>query len=111
MLLPNAIILAFTKASILFPIRANFGKLEVSVEDQQIGFNCRWSARFSALSMLRSKKFQVFVSAILCKDEDELQKQFMTIQHKTSSKELIYELLPTVDGLPPRLSNEVSLQI
>ena len=73
--LPNAIILAFTKG-VNFTLNesGNSGKLEVSIEEQQIGLIVDGQQRFSALSMLESKEFQVFVSAILCKDEDELQK-------------------------------------
>jgi len=105
--LPNAIILAFTKGVNFIPNESdNSGKLEVSIEEPQVGLIVDGQQRFSALSMLEGKEFQVFVSAILCKDDDELQKQFILINNtKPLPKELIYELLPTVDGLPPRLSN------
>ena len=48
-----------------------------------------------ALSMLEEKDFEVFVSALICKDNDELQKQFILINNtRPLAKELIYELLP-----------------
>tara|TARA_B110000008_G_C16965806_1_gene561962 strand:+ start:1910 stop:3010 length:1101 start_codon:yes stop_codon:yes gene_type:complete len=104
--LPNAIILAFTKG---VELKLNEDKksaeILIDLEDQPIGLIVDGQQRFSALRMLENKNFEVFVSAIICKDEDELQKQFILINNtKPLPKELIYELLPTVDGLPPRLS-------
>ena len=62
--------------------------------------------RLTALSGLPEKQFQVFVSALLCRDEDELRKQFILINNtRPLPKSLIYELLPTVDGLPERMSS------
>ena len=53
---------------------------------------------------VKRKKFEVFVSLVICKNEEELQKQFILINNtKPLSKDLIYELLPSVDGLPHRL--------
>lgn len=105
--LPNAIILAFTKGvKFIANSTESSGRIEIEVKDQQVGLIVDGQQRFSALSMLEGKNFEVFVSAILCRDEDELQKQFILINNtKPLPKELIYELLPTVDGLPPRLSN------
>ena len=54
--------------------------------------------------MLKDKKFEVFVSLVICKNEEELQKQFILINNtKPLSKDLIYELLPSVDGLPTQV--------
>src|SRR5262249_42912494 len=45
-----------------------------------------------------------FVSALICKDEAELRKQFVLINNtRPLPKSLVYELLPTVEGLPQRL--------
>ena len=105
--LPNAIILAFTTGiNFIANHGENSGRVEINVEEQPAGLIVDGQQRFSALSMLEGKEFQVFVSAILCQDETELQKQFILINNtKPLPKELIYELLPTVDNLPPRLSN------
>ena len=82
--------------------------MEVELRDQQVGLIVDGQQRFSALSMLDEKKFEVFVSALICKDEDELQRQFILINNtKPLSKDLIYELLPTVDGLPQDYQVEV----
>jgi len=104
--LPNSIILAFTSGvELKLNEDGKSGKITIDVKDEQVGLIVDGQQRYSALRMLEDKKFEVFVSALLCKDEDELQKQFILINNtKPLPKELIYELLPTVDGLPPRLS-------
>ena len=61
--------------------------------------------RLSALMNLNGKPFEVFVAALVCPDEAELRRQFVLINNtRPLPKSLIYELLPRVDGLPPRLS-------
>ena len=104
--LPNAIILAFTDGATFSPNDdGRTGTLSIEVREQKAGLIVDGQQRFSALRLLDSKNFEVFVSAIICRNEDELQKQFILINNtKPLPKELIYELLPTVDGLPPRLS-------
>ena len=45
------------------------------------------------------------ISVLICRDEAELRRQFVLINNtKPLPKSLIYELLPTVENLPPRLS-------
>ena len=104
--LPNAIILAFINGvQLKLNDDKKSGEISIDVADKPIGLIVDGQQRYSALRMLENKKFEVFVSALICKDEDELQKQFILINNtKPLPKELIYELLPTVDGLPPRLS-------
>ena len=104
--LPNAIILAFTDGASFSPNKdGRTGTLTIDVCEQPVGLIVDGQQRFSALRLLDGKNFEVFVSAIICKNEDELQKQFILINNtKPLPKELIYELLPTVDGLPPRLT-------
>ena len=102
--LPNSIILAFTSGVTLTEVNGNFAQLEVSVSNENMGLIVDGQQRFSALSMLDEKEFEVFVSAIICKDEAELQKQFILINNtKPLPKELIYELLPSTEDIPPRL--------
>src|SRR5207249_2290454 len=49
--------------------------------------------------------FQVFVSALVCRDYNELRQQFVLINNtRPLPKALIYELLPTVEGLPERFT-------
>ena len=62
--------------------------------------------RLSALMQLQGRNFEVFVSALICSDDAELRRQFVLINNtRPLPKSLIYELLPTVDGLPKRLSD------
>src|SRR5262249_17430273 len=68
------------------------------------GFVVDGQQRLSALSQLPDKDFELFVSAVICSDEAELRRQFVLINNtRPLPKSLIYELLPTVDGLPQRL--------
>ena len=61
--------------------------------------------RLTALSGLSKPDFEVFVSALICKDYDELRQQFVLINNtRPLPKTLIYELLPNVDGLPERFT-------
>jgi len=104
--LPNALIVAFTDgARFVSNEDGRTGELTVDIRDKQVGLIVDGQQRYSALNLLEGKRFEVFVSAIICKNEDELQKQFILINNtKPLPKELIYELLPTVDGLPPRMT-------
>lgn len=102
--LPNPIVVAFTdrveieelgNGSVRFSIDMSSGVPGLVVDGQQ---------RLSALAEIE-RDFQIFVSALICRDEAELRRQFVLINNtKPLPKSLIYELLPTVDNLPPRLS-------
>ena len=61
--------------------------------------------RLSALAGIDKPDFQVFVSALVCKDYNELRQQFVLINNtRPLPKTLIYELLPNVEGLPERFT-------
>jgi len=63
------------------------------------------SSASQLFTQLTTKDFEVFVAALICTDEEELRRQFVLINNtRPLPKSLIYELLPTVDGLPHRLS-------
>ena len=81
-------------------------EIEIDIQNGKPGFIVDGQQRLSALEPLNDRKFEVFVSAIICEDEEELRKQFILINNtKPLPKELIYELLPSVEGLPSRLSS------
>ena len=104
--LPNPIVVAFTDR--VKVKRHDKGVCDVIIDcaDGPPGFVVDGQQRFMALSQSGNDGFQVFVSALLCKDEAELRRQFVLINNtRPLSKSLIYELLPTVDGLPRRLSD------
>lgn len=65
----------------------------------------RWAAT-TLCSGDSHKDFEGFCLRILCENEEELRKQFILINNtRPLPKPLIYELLPTVKGLPNRLSS------
>jgi DGQHR domain-containing protein len=69
------------------------------------GFVVDGQQRLTALSGIQKPGFQVFVSALVCKDYNELRQQFVLINNtRPLPKALIYELLPTVEGLPERFT-------
>ena len=102
-LLPNAVIIAFIEGVQVKDLGQ--GRLEVLIDDKKgpPGFVVDGQQRLTALSGLHKPDFQVFVSAVVCKNYDELRQQFVLINNtRPLPKTLIYELLPTVDGLPER---------
>ena len=104
-LLPNAVILAFVDGVIIR--ETGQGTLEVVIEssERKPGFVVDGQQRLSALTGLDKPGFEVFVSALVCKDYNELRQQFVLINNtRPLPKTLIYELLPMVDGLPDRFT-------
>lgn len=105
-LLPNAIIIAFIDG-IKSKDRGNgVVDIEIDATHAKPGFVVDGQQRLSALSGLEKPGFQVFVSVLVCRDYNELRQQFVLINNtRPLPKSLIYELLPSVDGLPDRFTN------
>jgi DGQHR domain-containing protein len=106
-ILPNSVVIAFTSGVELSESNQTTMDtiVSISVSDEINGLIVDGQQRLSALKDLKDKNFEVFVSGILCSNEDELRKQFILVNNtRPLPKALIYELLPTVDGLPHRLS-------
>lgn len=108
-ILPNAIIVAFMGQAQLEPVKAPKSRLRQLVIDTSKGppgWIVDGQQRFTALSELRGRDFEVLVSGFLCKTEEELQKQFILVNNtRPLPKALVYELLPKVGDLPHRMSN------
>jgi DGQHR domain-containing protein len=103
--LPNPIVVAFTDKVTVTEKAGGVCTVTVDVSDGPPGLVVDGQQRFTALSQIEGKEFEVFVSALICEDEAELRRQFVLINNtRPLSKSLIYELLPSVDGLPRRLS-------
>jgi DGQHR domain-containing protein len=101
--LPNAIVVAFIDG-ITVAERGGTAMLSIDVSNGAPGLVVDGQQRLSALSEL-DRDFEVFVSALICRDEAELRRQFVLINNtKPLPKSLIYELLPTVSDLPPRMA-------
>ena len=106
-ILPNSVVVAFITGVEVSPSPINgISELTINIGDKLNGLIVDGQQRLTALSKLPNKDFEVVVSCILCPSEDELRRQFILINNtKPLPKSLIYELLPSVDGLPPRLSS------
>lgn len=104
-ILPNSVVVAFT-SGVELQVRANgIGSIDIDSRGKP-GLVVDGQQRLSALAQLEQKGFEVFVTGMICESEEELRKQFILINNtKPLPKALIYELLPTVAGLPHRLSS------
>lgn len=104
--LPNPIVVAFTDNVSIRHISEEIVEVSINTQNGPPGLIVDGQQRLSALSLIPEKNFKVFVSALLCKDDAELRRQFILINNtKPLPKSLIYELLPTVEGLPHRFSS------
>jgi DGQHR domain-containing protein len=104
--LPNSVVVAFTDRVKIYPFKENVVSIEIDIEDGPPGMIVDGQQRLSALAPLTEKSFQVFVSGILCQNEEELRRQFILINStRPLPKELIYELLPGISELPERMSS------
>lgn len=106
-LLPNAVIIAFLGSVKVRDKGDGVVEIEIKTKEGDIkpGFVVDGQQRLTALSALSKPGFQVFVSGLICKDYNELRQQFVLINNtRPLPKSLIYELLPTVEGLPERFT-------
>jgi len=103
--LPNPIVIAFTKGVRVKELEDPFVELEIDAA-QVPGFVVDGQQRLNALYGLPEKEFEVFVSALVCESYNELRRQFILINNtRPLPKALIYELLPSVSNLPQHLSS------
>lgn len=108
-ILPNSLIVAFTSGIEFEKIDGDIGKITIDVSEGPKGLIVDGQQRFMALSSVKDKEFEVFVSGFICDNQNELQKQFILINNtKPLPKALIYELLPIVNGLPTRMSSRTT---
>lgn len=100
-MLPNAIVLAFSEGA-----RLEDGHVVIDTSAGPPGWVVDGQQRLCAALGLPDKPFEFVVSAFLCDDLRELNRQFILINNtRPLAKPLIYELLPGVEGLPHRLSD------
>jgi DGQHR domain-containing protein len=111
-ILPNPIVVAFNGSATLEPLLPFDGgltrlwRLSIDVAGGPPGWIVDGQQRFTALSELRGREFEVLVSGFICNGIEELQKQFILINNtRPLPKALVYELLPQVSDLPHRMSN------
>jgi DGQHR domain-containing protein len=108
-ILPNPIVVAFVDHVTITELTPPFVELHIDTADGKPGFVVDGQQRLSAFAGLHSKEFEVFVSALVCENYEELRRQFVLINNtRPLPKGLIYELLPSVTGLPERLSSRAT---
>lgn len=104
--LPNAIVVAFTSGVEVEDVGDGISRITIDLSGDKPGLVVDGQQRLTALSQTSRPDFQVFVSALLCRNEAELRRQFVLINNtRPLPKSLIYELLPTVEGLPDRMES------
>lgn len=105
-ILPNAIVVAFTEGVVLEDVEDGICRVTIDLETVPKGLVVDGQQRLTALSHSSRRDFQMFVSLMVCRDEAELRRQFVLVNNtRPLPKSLIYELLPTVDGLPHRMQS------
>lgn len=112
-ILPNPIVVAFTTAASLEMLEpqngrtvSSFGRLSIDITAGPPGWIVDGQQRFTALSEVRGRDFEVLVSGFICDSIEELQRQFILINNtRPLPKALVYELLPQVSDLPFRMSS------
>ena len=103
--LPNPIVLAFTKNILVVKKGGNNIQIQIDITNGPPGLVVDGQQRLTALRELNNKNFEIFVSILICEDEEELKRQFILINNtRPLPKSLIYELLPEVGNLPERMS-------
>ena len=106
-ILPNAVIIAFITGVTLKEGPNGTVTVMIDTSEGKPGFVVDGQQRLTALSGIQKAGFQVFVSALICKDYNELRQQFVLINNtRPLPKALIYELLPNVEGLPQRFTSK-----
>jgi DGQHR domain-containing protein len=101
-ILPNAIVLAFNRGVKV----SRDGLLSVDVSNGPPGWVVDGQQRLAAALECVNGNFQLIVSAFICADMSELNRQFILVNNtRPLAKPLIYELLPGTTGLPHRLAN------
>src|SRR5688572_28681464 len=105
-LLPNALIVAFIDGVQVKDVGQGLVEVKIVAKSgSKPGFVLDVQQRLTALSAIKMPGFEVFVSALVCKDYNELRQQFVLINNtRPLPKTLIYELLPNVEGLPERFT-------
>lgn len=104
--LPNPIVIAFLDGLKVKEKQANgHCTIEIEISEKKPGLVVDGQQRLTALSQTSRGEFQLFVSAIVCRDEAELKRQFVLINSaRPLPKSLIYELLPSMEGLNRKMA-------
>jgi DGQHR domain-containing protein len=103
--LPNSIVIALTDGIAVVEREDGMAELVFDLSNGPVAAVVDGQQRLSALAPLGDRHFELFVSCLVCESMKELHRQFILINStKPLPKELIYELLPSVEGLSPALN-------
>lgn len=106
-LLPNAVIIAFIDGVSIKEINEQIIEITIDTTQHKPGYIVDGQQRLTALSGANRPDFEVFISGLICKDYNQLRQQFVLINNtRPLPRTLIYELLPTIDGLPERFTSK-----
>ena len=102
-LLPNAVVIAFIEGARVTDLGDGTVSVEISVEEgNPPGYVVDGQQRLTALSGMEKPGFQVFVSALICSDYNELRQQFVQAARGNSDAETLADLfLSTPQGQTP----------
>ncbi len=104
--LPNCIVVGFVKGIEIHARSDGCVDVSIEVDGEPAGIVIDGQQRLIALAGLPEKDFQLFVSLLVCADDEELRRQFVLLNStRPLPKALIYELLPGTAGLPSRYSS------
>jgi DGQHR domain-containing protein len=104
--LPNAVVVGFLGGVTIKPLSNGLYSLVVTLKHGKPGFVVDGQQRLTALVQSHRTDFEIFVSCVICEDNEELRRQFILINNtRPLPKSLIYELLPEVKALPKRLGS------
>ena len=105
-ILPNSIVIAFSEGVTVEKVAPRIAIVSVDCEKGPPGLIVDGQQRLYALTSSGRDDFEIFVSAFIANSEDELRAQFILINNtRPLPKSLIYELLPTVSGLPSSMKS------
>lgn len=103
-ILPNALVVGFTRGAKVKTGKHGAGIVTIDTTKGPPGWIVDGQQRFTALSRIKNRNFQIVVTGFICPTIQELQKQFILVNSaRPLPKALVYELLPQVPDLPPAL--------
>lgn len=106
-LLPNAVIVAFLDGVTVKEINDQAIEITIDTSKNKPGYIVDGQQRLTALAGANRPDFEVFISGLICKDYNQLRQQFVLINNtRPLPRTLIYELLPTINGLPERFTSK-----
>jgi len=103
--LPNCIVVGFVHGIEVQKQSDGWMEVVIDASDGAPGYVIDGQQRLAAMAGLPENDFKLFVSVLVCKEYEELRRQFVLFNSaRPLDKALIYELLPGTAGLPRRYS-------